>query len=246
MGQGRRGRRAAPATVPPRPRDPGLAVDRYLNNARDPPRIPRFRRRRAPRGARRLGELAEYGANAMQVFTKNSNQWAEKPVTPEQAALFREARKANGVKYCVSHDSYLINLAAEGSSPRNRTRRSSARSADATNTGSEMWCSIRGRTWARGSTPALKRVAKAMTRALAGDRRYQRSPPHRDHGRPGDLPLRASRKCAICWHCAAARARASAPASTPATRTPPATTSRPRKGRRAPSTSSTASSARKP
>lgn len=62
-------------------------------------------------GVRRLSEL---GANALQVFTKNSNQWASKPVTEEQVRLFREARARARVKYCVSHDSYLINLAAEG------------------------------------------------------------------------------------------------------------------------------------
>lgn len=62
-------------------------------------------------GARRLSEA---GGRAMQVFTKNSNQWAAKPVTDEQVELFKSACKQYGVQYCVSHDSYLINLAAEG------------------------------------------------------------------------------------------------------------------------------------
>lgn len=61
--------------------------------------------------ARRLGEL---GADALQVFTKNNNQWASKPITREQAELFRTARERHGVRACVSHDSYLINLAADG------------------------------------------------------------------------------------------------------------------------------------
>jgi deoxyribonuclease-4 len=118
-------------------------------------------------GARRLGELAEYGANAMQVFTKNSNQWAEKPVTPEQAALFREAREANGVKYCVSHDSYLINLAAEGEL---------AKKSYASFVGEIRRCHEYGigdvvfhpgAHVGAGVDAGLKRVAKAMTRALA-------------------------------------------------------------------------------
>jgi deoxyribonuclease-4 len=62
-------------------------------------------------GARRLGEV---GAHALQVFTKNSNQWAAKPVTEEQIEQFRSACRRYAVKYCVSHDSYLINLAATG------------------------------------------------------------------------------------------------------------------------------------
>ncbi|MFN0207959.1 MAG: deoxyribonuclease IV [Planctomycetota bacterium] len=62
-------------------------------------------------GARRLREA---GGNALQVFTTNSNQWAAKPVAHETAELFRNACKQYGVKYCVSHDSYLINLAAVG------------------------------------------------------------------------------------------------------------------------------------
>ncbi|MBI3818568.1 MAG: deoxyribonuclease IV [Planctomycetes bacterium] len=62
-------------------------------------------------GARRLHEV---GGNAMQVFTKNSNQWAAKPVTEENVELFNKARKQYNVDYCVSHDSYLINLAAVG------------------------------------------------------------------------------------------------------------------------------------
>lgn len=62
-------------------------------------------------GARRLGEVK---ASALQVFTKNSNQWAAKPISDDDARRFREASAEHGVRYCAAHSSYLINLAAEG------------------------------------------------------------------------------------------------------------------------------------
>lgn len=48
----------------------------------------------------------------IQVFTQNSNQWRGKPITDTDAALFREQREAAGLLDVVSHDIYLINLAA--------------------------------------------------------------------------------------------------------------------------------------
>lgn len=52
------------------------------------------------------------GCTAMQVFTKNANQWKGKPVTAEQAQLFRRTWEASCVGPVLAHDSYLINLAA--------------------------------------------------------------------------------------------------------------------------------------
>jgi deoxyribonuclease-4 len=56
--------------------------------------------------ARRLG------ADCVQLFTKNNNQWRAKPITDEEAALFRATLKKLKVKHPLSHASYLINLAA--------------------------------------------------------------------------------------------------------------------------------------
>jgi deoxyribonuclease-4 len=52
------------------------------------------------------------GCRALQVFTKNSNQWGGKPVVPADAATFREAASAAGLAPLVSHSAYLINLAS--------------------------------------------------------------------------------------------------------------------------------------
>jgi deoxyribonuclease-4 len=54
----------------------------------------------------------KHECEALQLFTKNSNQWAAKPLTKEDAALFRQTRKETRVRSTVAHDSYLINLAA--------------------------------------------------------------------------------------------------------------------------------------
>jgi len=55
----------------------------------------------------------EIGCTTVQLFTKNANQWAAKPISEEDAGLFRTTRE--GISYqpadLIAHDSYLINLA---------------------------------------------------------------------------------------------------------------------------------------
>jgi deoxyribonuclease IV len=55
---------------------------------------------------------AEIGATAIQIFTKQPNRWAEKPVGEEEARLFREGILAEGIGFTCSHDSYLIEQAS--------------------------------------------------------------------------------------------------------------------------------------
>jgi deoxyribonuclease-4 len=55
---------------------------------------------------------ADIGATAMQIFTKQANQWKEHEVTPETATEFRSLVKSCGVQFTNAHDSYLINLAS--------------------------------------------------------------------------------------------------------------------------------------
>jgi deoxyribonuclease-4 len=54
----------------------------------------------------------EIGARVLQLFTKQPNRWAEPVPSEETVAAFRAARIAEGILTCVSHDSYLINLAS--------------------------------------------------------------------------------------------------------------------------------------
>lgn len=52
------------------------------------------------------------GADAVQIFTKSQLRWAAPPIQPGDAAAFRAAVKAAGLRFVSAHDSYLINLAA--------------------------------------------------------------------------------------------------------------------------------------
>jgi deoxyribonuclease-4 len=52
------------------------------------------------------------GCGVIQIFTQNANQWRGKAVSDEDATLFREKWTESGLHEIVSHDIYLINLAA--------------------------------------------------------------------------------------------------------------------------------------
>lgn len=52
------------------------------------------------------------GCTALQVFTKNNNQWNGKPFTDNDIAQYKQKISTAGISPVVSHDSYLINLCA--------------------------------------------------------------------------------------------------------------------------------------
>jgi len=52
-----------------------------------------------------------HGCEALQIFTKNANQWRGKPLDPAEVRLFRERLEQTDITPVVSHASYLINLA---------------------------------------------------------------------------------------------------------------------------------------
>src|SRR6186997_3590165 len=52
-----------------------------------------------------------HGCEALQIFTKNANQWRAKPLDPAEIKLFRQRIEHTGITPVVSHASYLINLA---------------------------------------------------------------------------------------------------------------------------------------
>jgi len=60
----------------------------------------------APEKAKRLT------CDCMQIFSKNQAQWKAKPLSIEQAELFKENCAKHGLVETVIHDSYLINLAS--------------------------------------------------------------------------------------------------------------------------------------
>src|SRR4051794_17193200 len=52
------------------------------------------------------------GCGVIQVFTQNTNMWKGKIPSDSDCRLFREKREASGINEVISHDIYLINLAA--------------------------------------------------------------------------------------------------------------------------------------
>ncbi|XZE46627.1 deoxyribonuclease IV [Pirellulaceae bacterium SH467] len=48
--------------------------------------------------------------DVVQIFTKNNNQWAAKPISTEDEAHFSESLRRTGIQNPLAHASYLINL----------------------------------------------------------------------------------------------------------------------------------------
>ncbi len=64
-------------------------------------------------GYHRSVEIAHAaGCDCVQLFTKNNNQWRAKEIDDASAAQFKAALTDLGINHPISHDSYLINLAA--------------------------------------------------------------------------------------------------------------------------------------
>jgi deoxyribonuclease-4 len=52
-----------------------------------------------------------HGCEALQIFSKNANQWRANPLDPAEIRRFRRGLDSTGIWPAVSHASYLINLA---------------------------------------------------------------------------------------------------------------------------------------
>ncbi len=61
------------------------------------------------------------GCSVVQIFTRNSNQWKGKAVSGGDVELFRSKYTASGLKDVISHDIYLINLAAPAGETRDKS-----------------------------------------------------------------------------------------------------------------------------
>jgi deoxyribonuclease-4 len=62
--------------------------------------------------SRAFARAEALNCSAMQIFTKNANQWRAKPLPEEETAAFAAAWQKSPVESVIAHDSYLINLAA--------------------------------------------------------------------------------------------------------------------------------------
>lgn len=64
---------------------------------------------------------ARTGCAAMQIFTKNSNQWRANGLTDAGIAAYRENLEKSGILFVASHDSYLINLGSPDAAMRGKS-----------------------------------------------------------------------------------------------------------------------------
>ena len=71
-----------------------------------------------------------HGCEALQLFTKSSNQWRARALPPAEIAAFRAGVERGGIKAAVAHASYLINLAASAPALRERSLASFAEELD--------------------------------------------------------------------------------------------------------------------
>src|SRR2546426_11579475 len=55
---------------------------------------------------------AKVGCDAIQMFTKSSNQWRARPLSDSEVRRFKEALIEERISPAVAHDCYLINLAS--------------------------------------------------------------------------------------------------------------------------------------
>jgi deoxyribonuclease-4 len=59
-----------------------------------------------------LTAATEHDFDAVQLFTKNNNQWNAKDLTSDDIQQFRDTLRQSKLKLPTAHDSYLINLAS--------------------------------------------------------------------------------------------------------------------------------------
>src|SRR5918994_6158976 len=61
--------------------------------------------------SRAIDRALVHGCEALQIFSKNANQWRGKPLDAAEVKTFRRRIDETGITPVVSHASYLINLA---------------------------------------------------------------------------------------------------------------------------------------
>jgi len=71
--------------------------------------------------AKAVERAVSVGCRALQVFTKNSNQWAGKALDRADSAAFRKAAREATIAPLVSYAAYLINLASPDAATRGRS-----------------------------------------------------------------------------------------------------------------------------
>jgi deoxyribonuclease IV len=104
---------------------------------------------------------------ALQIFTKNANQWKAKPLDPLEVKAFRAAIEATDIRPVVSHASYLINMATTMPALREQSTAAFADELDRAEALGLLGVVIHPGTCTAGTeTDALRLVAESIRVAL--------------------------------------------------------------------------------
>ncbi len=71
---------------------------------------------------RAVERAVEDDCEALQLFTKNNNQWSQRMWTEEEAAKFRDTYETSGLRGLMAHSSYLINPCSQSESTIEKSR----------------------------------------------------------------------------------------------------------------------------
>jgi deoxyribonuclease-4 len=69
-----------------------------------------------------LIKAAALGMTSCQIFTKQPQQWAAKPLDPAMIERWNQQRQLTGINHLVAHDSYLVNIASPDEALREKSR----------------------------------------------------------------------------------------------------------------------------
>ena len=122
-----------------------------------------------------IEDARRHRAGAVQIFTRNNNRWAAKPLADEEIAAWREALERTPLATMV-HDSYLINLASgDGALYRKSVDAFHAEAERCDALGIERLVFHPGSHLGAGESRGLKRVAAALdtVRDRLGHRRVR-------------------------------------------------------------------------
>jgi deoxyribonuclease-4 len=115
-----------------------------------------------------IDRATTFGMTACQIFTKNANQWAAKPIASEAATAFRERLAASDVAWVVAHDSYLINLASPDDAIWERSMHAFADELERCHQLGVQWLVTHpGAHMSSGVDAGIGRVAAALNRIFA-------------------------------------------------------------------------------
>ncbi len=117
---------------------------------------------------------AAVGCDAIQMFTKSSNQWRARPLAGDEVARFRQGQIETGISPVVAHDCYLINLASPDPAQWDRSVLSFGEELDRCEAlGIPYLVTHPGSHMGAGEEAGVARVAAALDRVLARRRGHR-------------------------------------------------------------------------